>query len=139
MAETIARLGKEVTGRPAAVVANVSNFVPKPQTPYQWNGMQRREYFEEAHEAMRQRKRLRSVQLRFHDVDASLLEGVLCRGDRRVGAAIELAWRRGARFDGWNDRFRCQFWWQALADTRIDLEPLLHRPYPSTPPCPGTT
>jgi radical SAM family uncharacterized protein len=129
MAEAISRLGQDVTGHQAAVVANVSNFVPKPQTPYQWNAMQRREYFEEAQEVMRQRKRLRSVQLRFHDVDASLLEGVLCRGDRRLGQTIELAWRRGARFDGWNERFRCQLWWQALADTGIDLETTLYSPY----------
>ncbi len=89
MAEEISRLGKGVAGRAATVVANVSNFVPKPQTPYQWNAMQRREYFEQAHEHLRRRKRLRSVTLRCHDVDASLLEGVLCRGDRRVGRAVE--------------------------------------------------
>ena len=77
------------------VVANVSNFVPKPQTPFQWNAMQRREYFRNAHEFLHRRKRLRSVQLKCHDIETSLLEGVMCRGDRRVGAAIELAWRRG--------------------------------------------
>ena len=54
MSEHIARLGKEVTGRFATVVANVSNFVPKPQTPFQWNAMQRREYFYEAHSRLRQ-------------------------------------------------------------------------------------
>ena len=48
LSETISRLGKEVTGRFATVVANVSNFVPKPQTPFQWNAMQRREYFQQA-------------------------------------------------------------------------------------------
>ena len=57
MAETISRLGKEVSGRFAAVVANVSNFVPKPQTPYQWNAMQRREYFHQAQDCLRRRRR----------------------------------------------------------------------------------
>ncbi|MGA2031178.1 MAG: TIGR03960 family B12-binding radical SAM protein [Thermoguttaceae bacterium] len=136
MAENVSRLGLEILGRPATVTANVSNFVPKPQTAYQWNAMQRREYFDEAHERLRRRKRMRSVQLRLHDVDSSLLEGVLCRGDRRLGPAIELAWRRGARFDAWQERFRCHVWWQALADSGIDVETLIHRPYPLGTPLP---
>lgn len=131
MSETIARLGQEVRGRPVTVVANVSNFVPKPQTPYQWNAMQRREYFRNAHEILHRRKRLRSVQLKCHDIDTSLLEGVMCRGDRRVGAAIELAWRRGARFDGWAEHFRPELWWQALDDAGIDVEKILHLPCPA--------
>ena len=58
MAEHIARLGKEASGRFPTVVANVSNFVPKPHTPFQWNAMQRREYFYDAHRRLRQYKRL---------------------------------------------------------------------------------
>jgi radical SAM family uncharacterized protein len=131
MSETIARLGHEVHGRPVAVVANVSNFVPKPQTPFQWNPMQRREYFRKAHEFMHRQKRLRSVQLKCHDIETSLLEGVMCRGDRRVGAAIELAWRRGACFDGWAEQLRPELWWQALADAGIDVERTLHLPCPA--------
>ena len=86
MAETIARIGKEVTGRHAEVTAAVSNFVPKPHTPYQWNGMRPREYFHWAHRYLRSRVRLRSVTVKFHDIERSLLKGILTRGDRRVGA-----------------------------------------------------
>jgi radical SAM family uncharacterized protein len=136
MSEGISRLGQQVTGRQTTVVANVSNFVPKPQTPYQWNAMQRREYFSWAHEFLHRRKRLRSVQLRCHDVEASLLEGVMCRGDRRLGEAIELAWRRGARFDGWAEKLQPQLWWQALADSGIDVEEILHLPCPAPAPLP---
>jgi radical SAM superfamily enzyme YgiQ (UPF0313 family) len=131
MSETISRLGQQVTGRQTTVVANISNFVPKPQTPYQWNAMQRREYFFGAHEFLHQRKRMRSVQLRCHDVEASLLEGVMCRGDRRLGEAIELAWRRGARFDGWAEKLQPQLWWGALTDAGIDVEKTLHLPCPA--------
>jgi radical SAM family uncharacterized protein len=130
MAETISRLGKQVRGRPVTVIANVSNFVPKPQTAYQFNAMQRREYFLWAHERLHRQKQLRSVQLKCHDVDSSLLEGVLCRGDRRTGEAIELAWRRGARFDAWRDRLQPQLWWSALAEAGVDVEQTLHHPYP---------
>jgi radical SAM family uncharacterized protein len=131
MSETIARLGKEVRGRTIDVVANVSNFVPKPQTPFQWNAMQTREYFQRAHEHLRRRKRMRSVQLRCHDIETSLLEGVLCRGDRRVGEAIELAWRRGARLDGWAEKLQPELWWRAIADAGTDVERTLHLPCPA--------
>lgn len=129
MAEHISRLRKEICGRFARVTASVSNFVPKAHTPYQWNGMQTREYFRWAHDYLWQRKRLRSVQLRRHDVETSLLEGALGRGDRRVGKAIELAWRRGARMDSWTEQFDASRWWQALVDAGIDVQRLLHEPY----------
>ncbi len=131
MSETISRLGREVRGRPATVVANVSNFVPKPQTPYQFNAMRRREYFARAREYLHRKKRLRSVQLKCHDVDGSLLEGVLCRGGRLIGLGVELAWLRGARFDAWHDHFQPQLWWDALAEVGIDVEQTLHHPYPT--------
>ena len=136
MAETISRLGKQVRGRSTTVVANVSNFVPKPQTPYQFNAMQTREYFRWARECLYQKKRLRSVQLKCHDIDTSLLEGVLCRGNRRTGEAIERAWRAGARFDAWSDKLQPQLWWQALAETGIDLQQSLHTPCPADTPLP---
>lgn len=130
MAETISRLGKEVSGRFATVVANVSNFVPKPQTPFQWQPMQSREYFRQAHDFLREQRRQRSVELKCHEIEASLLEGVLARGDRRVGEAIELAWRRGARFDSWSDQFRPELWWSAMEDAGIDCQRILHSPAP---------
>ncbi|MCE5301939.1 MAG: TIGR03960 family B12-binding radical SAM protein [Planctomycetaceae bacterium] len=131
LSERISRLGREVRGRLADVVANVSNFVPKPQTPFQWHAMQRREYFSWAHDLLRRTKQLRSVQLKCHDIETSLLEGALCRGDRRTGDAIELAWRRGARFDGWAEHFQSAVWWPSLADRGIDLDRTLHTPCPA--------
>jgi radical SAM superfamily enzyme YgiQ (UPF0313 family) len=130
MSDQISRLGKEVTGRYAMVVANVSNFVPKPHTPYQWNAMQRADYFREAHRHLWRRRRFRTVDVKCHDVEASLLEGVLARGDRRMGRVIESAWRRGARFDSWSDQHRPEIWREALAEAAIDVEAMLHHAYP---------
>ena len=129
MAETIARIGKEVKGRFAKVTASVSNFVPKAHTPYQWNAMQTREYFQWAHKYLRQRRQIRSVNVKCHDVETSLLEGVLSRGDRRVGDAIELAWKRGARMESWTEHFDGTRWWSALADVGIDADKALQQPY----------
>ncbi len=129
LAETIATVGKEVNGRYARVTASVSNFVPKAHTPYQWNGMQRREYFKWAHNHMRARRQIRSVSVKCHDIETSLLEGVLSRGDRRTGKAVRLAWERGARMDGWTEYLDSQRWWQAIADADIDVEKQVHDKY----------
>ncbi|MBX9694781.1 MAG: radical SAM protein, partial [Cyanobacteria bacterium] len=69
MAETIARIGKDVTGRYMEVTASVSNFVPKPHTPYQWNGMRDRAYFQWAHRYLRNRVKIRSVKVKCHDIE----------------------------------------------------------------------
>ncbi|MCH1495649.1 MAG: TIGR03960 family B12-binding radical SAM protein [Rubripirellula sp.] len=129
LAETIAKVGKEETGRYARVTASVSNFVPKAHTPYQWNGMQRREYFKWAHRYLRDRRQIRSVTVKCHDVETSLLEGVLSRGDRRTGKAIRLAWERGARMDGWTEHLDPQRWWNAIEDAEIDVEKQVHTKY----------
>jgi radical SAM family uncharacterized protein len=121
MAETLARIGKEVTGRYAEVTASVSNFVPKPHTPYQWNGMQDRAYLQWAHKYLRSKVRLRSVSVKCHDIETSLLEGILTRGDRRVAPALEEAWRRGARLDAWKEHFAPRLWWETFKDLGIDV------------------
>lgn len=136
MAETISRLGRETSGRLAQVTVSVSNFVPKPHTPFQFAPMQSRDYFREAHRFIIRRKRLRSIQIKCHDVECSLLEGVLGRGDRRVGRAIESVWRGGGRFDAWTEHLDVGRWWQALADAGVDPDDVLHRPRPTDEPLP---
>jgi radical SAM family uncharacterized protein len=130
MAETISQIGKEVNGRYAEVTASVSNFVPKPHTPYQWNGMQSRDYFRWAGDYLHRRKRLKAVRVKQHDIETSLLEGILTRGDRRVAPALYEAWKRGARLDGWKECFRPQLWWQVFRDLGIDVEFYSHRQRP---------
>jgi radical SAM family uncharacterized protein len=132
MAETIAHISKEVTGRYKDVTASVSNFVPKPHTPYQWNGMQTREYLRWAGQYLRKRTRLKAVKVKQHDVECSLLEGVLTRGDRRIAVALEEAWRRGARLDGWRECFQPKLWWQTIADLGIDTTFYSQRTRPVT-------
>ncbi len=136
MAQTIAQLRRQVVGKPATVIANVSNFVPKPHTPFQWKAMQRREYFRQAHRRLLRRRPTRSVQIKYHDLEASLLEAVFARGDRRLAAAVELAWRRGARLDSWSEHFRPELWWEVLAETGVPVDLLIHEPYPLDRPLP---
>ncbi|MCE9604003.1 MAG: TIGR03960 family B12-binding radical SAM protein [Planctomycetia bacterium] len=130
MGETISRIGREVNGRNAPVTVSVSNFVPKAHTPYQWNGMQTREYFAWAHKYLRQRQNVKAVKLKCTDVEVSMLEGVLSRGDRRIGDVIERAWRSGARLESWYEHFDAERWWTAMRELGLDPNVTLHRPYP---------
>ena len=132
MAETIARIGKEVNGRYPKVTASVSNFVPKAHTPYQWNGMQTAEYFRWAHQYLYSRRRLRSVHVKCHDVETSLLEGALSRGDRRMSRAVEIAWRNGSRLDSWQEHMNAPRWWSAMEEAGIDFDRAIHAPYDLT-------
>lgn len=120
MAETITQIGHDTIGRYVDVTASVSNFVPKPHTPYQWSGMQTEEYLRWAGNYLRGRKRLRSVRIVQHDVQTSLLEGILTRGDRRIAPALAEAYHRGCRMDGWTEGFQPEIWKQTFADLGID-------------------
>jgi hypothetical protein len=92
--------------------------------------MQTREYFQDAHRYLKQRRRMRSVQVKCHDIESSLLEGVFARGDRRMGPVIERAWQYGARLDAWSEKFQPALWWQALEEEGIDAQAILHQRYP---------
>ena len=122
MAEEIARISRQETGRFREVVASVSNFVPKPHTPYQWSKMQPREYFERVRGYMLSKTTIRSVKIKQHDIDTSFLEGVLTRGDRRVGRAMIQAWKDGARLDGWQECFNPRTWKSAF--DKLGMDPL---------------
>jgi radical SAM family uncharacterized protein len=130
MSETIAKIGQQVRGKQTDVTASVSNFVPKPHTPYQWNGMQTREYFLWAGTYLKSKCRIRSVSVRQHDIDTSLLEGLLTRGDRRVAPVLYEAWRQGARLDAWKECFKPSIWWKAVETVGIDFAQYVHRQRP---------
>lgn len=130
MAEQIARIGRDVTGRYVEVTASVSNFVPKPHTPYQWNEMQTREYFRWAHKYIRSQVKIRTVTVKSHDIERSLLEGVMTRGDRRVADALLEAWKRGARLDSWTEYYQPDLWWKVFEDLGMDIQFYSHRARP---------
>jgi len=111
---------KDVDGHPGAISASVSWFVPKPHTPMQWCAMRDAEYFFAVRRRLRERSRRSPVHFKFHRIERSLLEGVICRGDRRLGAVIETAWRSGARLDAWNEHFDYQKWLDAFAACGLD-------------------
>ena len=111
---------RRVARGPGRVNASVSNFVPKPGTPFQWEAFADRDALRARQGIVRDGVRSRRVRLRFHDLDMSWLEAVLSRGDRRLASAIEHAWRLGARFDAWTEGFGLSRWETAFRECGID-------------------
>jgi len=105
-----------------SVHVSVSNFVPKPHTPFQWEGMEVREQLAAKQAYMRRAMPTRQIRLSLHDLRTSMLEGALARGGEDVADVVERAWTLGARFDAWPEMFREDAWRQAFeeAGTTID-------------------
>ncbi len=121
LATKVARL-RRGGGRGAACTVSVSNFIPKPFTPFQWNGMATREELTRRHRLIADNLRSKQVDLKWHNVLGSFLEGVFSRGDRRLGAVALNAWQKGARLEAWNEYFRPTLWLEALEEAGISGE-----------------
>lgn len=117
LAQRVLAEGRRIHGHKAAVNVGVSTFIPKPHTPFQWEPMGALDDVTRKLDYLRQAFRAGGLRLRWNDPQESLFEGFLTRGDRRVGEVIELAWRNGAKFDAWQDRYQRAAWdaaWQVV-------------------------
>ncbi len=114
---------KEERTGPCDINVSTSFFVPKPFTPFQWAAMQSpHDYVEDAHtvrDEIRQMKNQKRIHYKWHEPNGTELEGVLARGDRRVAAVIEEAYRLGAEYDAWTDFFRYEIWQEAYRNTGV--------------------
>lgn len=128
MAKEVIRVGREASGRSdIRCTVSIGGFVPKPHTPFQWAAQC-------DHETVDRRLRLlkdaiggnRAIGFRYHDGRPSIIEGLLARGDRRVGAIIRRVWEDGGRFDGWSEHFSYDRWVAAcvgaLDGQSVDLD-----------------
>jgi radical SAM family uncharacterized protein len=107
-------------GKGVQVSVSAASFVPKPFTPFQWEAMDTREELTRKQALLRAAIRSKKIKLTCHGSETSLLEGVFARGGRRLADVLELAWRRGARFDSWDDQFRPALWAECFAACGID-------------------
>jgi len=99
--------------RDIELTCTISNFVPKPFTPFQWFGQITPEETVRKHQVLKQSLRdskLRNVVLHVTEPEISLLEAVISRGGREMGDLIYDAWKAGCTFDAWDDRFKPQVW-----------------------------
>ena len=117
--------GRRVDGRTGQLNITVSWLVPKPHTPFAWLAQKQRTYFEQAKQLILDEKRklhAKCLQFKFHDINRSILESAIGRGDRSLCDVIESAWQSGAKFDLWNECFNYELWAEAFDKFGMDIE-----------------
>ncbi len=124
VANACLEIGRRHHKRPDVTVST-STFIPKPHTPFQWEAQIGVAETERLQGELKRRLRRPGLYYRWHDARMSWLEGVLARGGAELSDAIELAFRMGARFDGWDECFDAARWQQAFAESGIDCEAML--------------
>jgi radical SAM family uncharacterized protein len=128
LSERVSRKRREAGGGLGNVNVSIAPFVPKPHTPFQWEGMATVEELAAKKRLILQRAKLRSVQYKFHDAQCSQLEAALARGDRRIGRVLLRVYKAGAQFDAWREHFDYERWLQAFKDEGLDAERCATRP-----------
>ena len=107
-------------GKGVQVTVSVACFVPKPDTPFQFCAQDRRESLQEKQKYLLSCVRSRKIKVNYHDSATSVLEGVFAKGDRRLGAVIEKAYRKGAFFDTWEEYFSYSRWMECFKECGLD-------------------
>ncbi len=127
----IAQLGQKVVdefyslpdrpkGKGVQVSISASSFVPKPFTPFQFEPQDTQEMLAEKQQHLMASVTTKKIKISTHTTQTSFMEGVLARGDRKLSKVIELAWKKGCKFDSWDDQFKYDKWMEAFEETGID-------------------
>ena len=125
LAQRIVDLYFSLEKRPRKMVSvsiSVAVFVPKCDTPFQWVGQDDFETIQRKQAALLDSIRSRKISVAWHDVHTSVLEGVIARGDRKLGKAIYLAWKKGCRLDSWSECFDYDKWMEAIREAGLTVE-----------------
>ena len=117
---------KEMRHGKCDITVSTSFFVAKPFTPFQWASMFDEEdylsYAKTVREAIRAQKNQKSIRYNWHEADVTVIEGVLARGDRRLGPVIEDVYRHGALYEAWTDHFSIELWKEAMQRQGLTIE-----------------
>jgi len=125
----IARKAKLLRKGRFSIKVSVSNFVPKPHTPYQWFGQNSGDMFFEKRNQLKELLKKYKIPCSFHGIRASVLEGVMSRGDIRLADVIEKAVDHGAMFDAWSEHFDAELWKKAFAESGYSEEQFAERTF----------
>lgn len=107
-------------GTGVQVSVSCASFIPKPFTPFQWEAEDSMEALKEKQKHLLESIPSKKIKVSYHETPTSLLEGVLARGDRRLGKVILDAYKLGCTFDSWDDRFNFDAWLEAFEKNSID-------------------
>ena len=130
LAEKIAKryyeIPKDQRNGKCQITVSTSFFVPKPFTPFQWAPMCTMGDFlgraKTVNHEIKEQLNHKSIRYHWHEADVTVLEGLLARGDRKVGAAILAAYKNGALYDAWSETFDRRKWQQAFEETGLDID-----------------
>ncbi len=109
-----------VKGRQPSVTVSVSNFIPKPFTPFQWEAADTPERLREKQTYLRGKITDRKIHYQYHSVGTSHIEAVLARGDRRLSRVLEAALEAGFHYDAWDEYFDYEAWLGLFEEAGID-------------------
>lgn len=116
---------KEQRNGKVQIVSSTSFFVPKPFTPFQWAPQCTKEAFlEKAYltkNAIKEQLNQKSIKYNWHEADASVMEGILARGDRKLCKVILAAYQKGCIFDAWSEYYKNDIWLETFAECGIDI------------------
>ena len=115
---------EERHGKTVEIVSSTSFFVPKPFTPFQWAAMDSKQTFLDkanlTRQAIMSQHNQKHIRYNWHEADASVLEGVFARGDRRLAPTILRAYEKGCIFDAWSEYYKPEEWAAAMAAEGLD-------------------
>jgi radical SAM family uncharacterized protein len=127
LARNCVAIGREYHKNPSVTVS-LGGFVPKPFTPFQWFGQNTREELQRKIFLLRDElRRDHAIKLKWHDPKASVAEGLMSRGDRRLAPVIEDVWRHGGTFQEWSEHFDLELWTAALERAGLRAEDFVYR------------
>ena len=112
----------------ANVNLGLAHFTPKAHTPFQWWPGSDLETIKKRLSTVKEAARRPGLMIRFNDPGVSLIETILSRGDRRLGPLLHEVYKRGARFEAWNDHFHLNLWTEAINASKF-IESDLIRPF----------
>ncbi|MBP5361671.1 MAG: TIGR03960 family B12-binding radical SAM protein [Ruminococcus sp.] len=125
LAQRIVDLFYSIEDRPRGkggvqVSVSCATFVPKPFTPFEFEPQDTREMIEHKQKLLLGSTKSKKIKISYHDANVSMLEVILAKGDRRLCPAIYAAWKKGCKFDSWEEYFNFERWLEAFADCGID-------------------
>lgn len=114
------KIPKQERAKGLNVTVSVSNFVPKPFTPFQWEAQDTIETLIEKQKYLKEKLKHKNITFNWHEAKLSFLEAIFSRGDRNLSNVLIKAREKGCKFDGWNEYFDYEKWMQAFKDASVD-------------------
>jgi radical SAM family uncharacterized protein len=122
LSKEVLAVGRRVLGKKANVRIGVSTLVPKPHTPFQWVPMEEEQVIRDQIALLQRELRGPGINFSWYNVEETMAESFLTRGDRRMSDVIQRAWELGAKLEGWGEYFNFPAWQQAFADMGLDMD-----------------